>query len=121
MEMGETIEDTLHRGLMEEFGITAEIIRFIGSIKGSFEVKVSEPPYTIYKTTLYFLVRMKTFNPELRSQGDVEKESEIQWLPIEFLIAKMKEQRLRIGSDTLDESVVLENTRRYIKTNNAAQ
>ena len=36
MEMGESIEQALHRGLMEEFGIIGDIITYLGSIKGSY-------------------------------------------------------------------------------------
>jgi len=113
MEMGEKIEDTLHRGLMEEFGITGDIITYLGSIKSEYPVKSSEPYYSIEKTTLYFLVRTKTFKPELRGQDDAEKESEIQWQPIDFLISKMPEQGRKYSS-SLDESSVLEKAKKYI-------
>ena len=113
MEMGEKIEATLHRGLMEEFGITGDIITYLGSIKSEYPVKSSEPHYSIEKTTLYFLVRMKTFKPELRGQDDAEKESEIQWQPIDFLISKMPEQGRKYSS-SLDESSVLEKAKKYI-------
>ncbi len=103
MEMGESIEDTLHRGLMEEFGITGEIITYLGSIKANFPID----EVLIEKTTLYFLVKMKTFKPDLRSSEDIEKESEIQWQTVDFLISKMKGQSLRLNS-TLDESAILE-------------
>jgi 8-oxo-dGTP pyrophosphatase MutT (NUDIX family) len=113
MEMGESIEQTLHRGLMEEFGITGDVITYLGSLKGNYTVKASEPHYSIEKTTLYFLVRMKTFKPELRAQEDAEKESEIQWQPIDFLIPKMKVQGDKFNS-TLDESEMLERSKQYI-------
>jgi 8-oxo-dGTP pyrophosphatase MutT (NUDIX family) len=117
MEMGERVEETLHRGLMEEFGITAEIITYLGSIKSSYEVKVEEPQYAIEKTTLYFLVRMKSFKPELRSQADAERESEIQWQPVDFLVSKMMKQG-RDYNGTLDESSVLEKTKKYLAAGN---
>lgn len=110
MEMGETIEQTLHRGLMEEFGVTGEIVTFLGSIKSNYPID----NILIEKTTLYFLVRMKTFNPELRSQEDAEKESEIQWQTIDFLIPKMIEQEVRLKYSTMDESSVLEKAKAYI-------
>lgn len=114
MERGEKIEDTLHRGLMEEFGITGEIITYLGSLRHDYIVKSAEPNYAIEKTTLYFLVRMKTFKPELRSQEDAEKESEIQWLPIDFLISKMKEQGVRLNESTLDESLILARAKKFL-------
>ena len=109
MEMGESIEETLHRGLMEEFGVTGDIITYLGSIKGNYPID----DVSIEKTTLYFLVKMKSFKPELRSQEDAEKESDIQWQTIDFLIPKMKDQGICL-SITLDESSVLEKARQYI-------
>jgi 8-oxo-dGTP pyrophosphatase MutT (NUDIX family) len=106
MEMGESIEDTLHRGLMEEFGITGDIVTYLGSIKGNYPID----EVSIEKTTLYFLVKMKTFKPELRSKEDAEKESDIEWQTIDFLIPKMIDQAKRLN-ETLDESLVLERVR----------
>ncbi len=103
MEMGETPVDTLHRGLREEFGITADIVTYIGSIKSEYEVGGAP----IEKTTLYFLVRMKSIDITLRSGEDVEAESEMQWHNADFLIEKMKEQAVRLNNSTLDESDVL--------------
>ena len=108
MEMGESIEQTLHRGLKEEFGITGNIVTYLGSLQGEYTVKAVEPTYSIEKTTLYFLVKMKTFKPELRAQEDAEKESEIQWQPIDVLVYKMKEQGVRLNNNTLDESLILQ-------------
>ncbi len=114
VEMGETLEQALHRGLFEEFGVTGDIVTFLGSIKSEYILGGA----TVEKTTLYFLVNMKTFQPELRSLEDVEKESEIQWQDIDFLISKMKNQGLRPRvqpglSDwsSLDESSMLERVR----------
>ncbi|MEK7646268.1 MAG: NUDIX hydrolase [Patescibacteria group bacterium] len=112
MEMGESIEDTLHRGLKEEFGMTGDIVTYIGSIKGNYPIE----DISIEKTTLYFLVKMKTFEPELRATEDAEKESEIQWQTIDFLIPKMKAQVARLNS-TMDESSILERVQNILQNN----
>lgn len=103
IEMGENIEEALHRGLMEEFGITGEIITYIGSLKGYFPTDGVQ----IEKTTLYFTVKLKTFNPELRSKDDIERKVDIQFQDADFLISKMKDQGQRLDQ-ALDESAILE-------------
>lgn len=106
MEMGETIEQALHRGLMEEFGITGDIVTYLGSIRDDYFDPGKE--CKIEKTTLYFLVKTKTFNPDVRKKDDPESSSEIEWKTPEFLIEKMKEQAVRLKLGTLDESSILE-------------
>ncbi len=103
LEMGESIEDALHRGLREEFGITGEILTYLGSIKGN----LPKENMIFEKTTLYFLVKMKTFEPQLRSKEDEENGSRIEWHDVDFLIPKMKEQAGRLNN-TMDESSILE-------------
>lgn len=112
MEMGETIEQTLHRGLMEEFGITGEIIDYIGSTRDEYFDPGKDS--RIEKTTLYFLVKTKSFKPELRSQEDVERESNIEWRSYDYLIEKMKEQGKRFNNDSLNESGIVEKIKNYI-------
>ncbi len=108
LEMGETIEAALHRGMMEEFGSTGEIQTYLGSIKSGYQVTNTNPVVMIEKTTLYFLVKMKTFNSTMRSKEDFAMGSQIEWLPADFLINKMKEWGRRYENTTLDESVILE-------------
>lgn len=112
LEMGETIEAALYRGMMEEFGITGEIQTYLGSIKSSYEVTNSDPVTMIEKTTLYFLVKVKNIDPARRSKEDFAMGSQIEWRPADFLISKMKEWGNRYENTTLDESLILE---RFIK------
>lgn len=116
LEMGETIEAALRRGMMEEFGITGEIETYLGSIKSSYQVTKANPVVMIEKTTLYFLVKTKTFDPILRSKEDFAMGSEIEWLPSDFLINKMKEWGRRYENTTLDESSILERLPKTIKS-----
>lgn len=110
MEMGETIEQTLHRGLMEEFAMTGEIITYIGSIKSTYEIQ----DVPIEKTTIYFLIKATSHKPELRNTEDAEGESEIQWQEPDFLISRMKEAAARYNNSTFDESEVLEKIKSII-------
>ena len=104
LEMGETIEQALHRGLSEEFGITARIVTFVGSIIAPIKRKEVEAQ----KTTIYFLVEPLTFEPEKR-EDDIENSSAIEWKSSEFLIAEMPAQFARLGRRDLDESTVISN------------
>jgi hypothetical protein len=97
----ETLENTLHRGLLEEFGAEAEIINYIGSIQSYFEDKGVK----IQKTTLYFLCKLKTQDLNKRGLGDIE--SQIEWLAPDFLILKMKEQVRKYSRTDIDESTIL--------------
>jgi hypothetical protein len=104
IEPNEALEETLHRGLMEEFGIEADLVDYIGSIQSHFQSKGVK----IEKTTLYFLCKLKNQDLNKRSSGDVEYESQVEWLSADFLIPKMKEQAIKFGRTDVDESKILE-------------
>ncbi|MEK7117959.1 MAG: NUDIX hydrolase [Patescibacteria group bacterium] len=104
IEPNENLESALHRGLMEEFGVEAELVDYTGSIQSHFKSGKVE----IEKTTLYFLCKLKNQDLEKRSRGDVEYESQVEWHTVDFLIPKMKEQVVRFGRTDVDESSILE-------------
>lgn len=104
IEPNETLEQALHRGLMEEFGIEAELIDYFGSIQSHFKSKEAE----IEKTTLYFLCKLVDQDLSKRSKGDVEFESQIEWHTPDFLIPIMKEQAIKYDRQDIDESSILE-------------
>ncbi len=104
IEPNEYLENVLHRGLMEEFGVEAKLVDYIGSIQSHFKSKGVE----IEKTTLYFLCKLKNQDLSRRSTGDVEYESQIEWHTTNFLIPKMKEQTIKYGRTDVDESKILE-------------
>jgi len=106
VESDETLEMTLYRGLLEEFGAEAEIVDYIGSIQSYFKNKGSDTE--IQKTTLYFLCKLRNQDLSRRGTGDVEFESQLEWHPAGFLIPKMKEQSARYGRTDIDESQILE-------------
>ena len=102
IEMGEGLEDAVHRGLQEEFGATAEIVDYVGSIKGSFLYANTG----IEKTTLYFLCKLID-QDETRRTGDIESKTTLEWQTPAFLIPRMQEQSQRLGRTDIDESLVL--------------
>ena len=106
IEENETIEECLHRGLMEEFGMKAELKCYLGSIVSHYSVRDTE--VVVEKTTLYFLCDFISQDESLRSQEDIERESKIQWFDPKELVVKMKEQAKRIGRKDMEESNVIE-------------
>ena len=114
MELGEKIEDTLHRGLKEEFGAEAELIDYLGSNIINYSL---EDNTIVQKTTLYFLCKLKNINVSLRSKDDSESGSEIQWKEIDFLISKFKTQNERLNRNDLDESEILERVKKKLSFN----
>ncbi len=90
MELKETPEQTLHRGLEEEFGMIGEVDRFLGSLTTSFLRGRVE----VQKTTLWFSVMFVSNNlPRHHDEGDSsEANSLLEWYEPNFLIQKMKAQ-----------------------------
>lgn len=107
VEPGETLEAAVLRGLREEFGATAEIVDYVGSIQSHHRHRDVE----VEKTTLYFFCRLVDQDPSRRG-GDIESKTTLEWRPADFLIPKMREQTARFGRTDVDESSVLERARR---------
>lgn len=102
-EQGESFEETVQRGIMEEFGITGEIQRYLGSIQSHFPRWGKE----VEKTTLYFHVVCKNVNPDARSQEDLEYNAETCWVEPHELIRLMDAQQKRYQRTDLCESKIV--------------
>lgn len=107
MEMSETLEDTLHRGLQEEYGAKAEIQDFIGTLIVSYKVDDVD----IEKTVLYFLCSLVSMGD--RNSEDDENQSEIKWMDIDELIDIMEIQGGKYG-ESADESKILKDVKKFI-------
>jgi len=105
IEPNETIEQCLERGLMEEFGITANMVSYLGSIQSRFPIINSE--IKIEKTTLYFLCDLVSLDKNKRKAEDFEASSEIIWVEPNKLIEIMTEQGIKTNREDADESVVI--------------
>ena len=105
IEPNETIESCLARGLMEEFGIKAELNRYIGSIVSKFEIE--DTNIFVEKTTLYFICDFISIDELLRKKDDPEASSKIEWQEPAYLISKMKDQGERLKREDIDESAIL--------------
>jgi hypothetical protein len=108
-EENESPLDTLSRGLREEFGATAFVRHYLGSI-------VCDPnlPYNREKTTLYFLCDVVSQDISKRENTDIEFESTLEWRKPDFLIERMKRQGRETGFEDIDESRIVERAKRYI-------
>ena len=106
----DSLEQTLYRGMLEEFGIIGEMIDYIGSIQSHFKHKGVE----VEKTTIYFLCRLTEQDLSKRDTSDIEGETEVEWQTIDFLIPIMKSQAKKYGRTDVDESSVLEKIKAYL-------
>lgn len=111
IEPGESIEECLARGLMEEFGAVGNMKSYLGSNVIYFPSGHNIP---IEKTTLYFSCELVSINDGDRIKQDGERDSTITWVKPEELIARMKEQAVRLNESTIDESIIIE---RFLKIN----
>ncbi|MFZ3019977.1 MAG: NUDIX hydrolase [Minisyncoccia bacterium] len=109
IEPNQTLEEALHKGLMEEFGATAKIMDYVGSIQSHF----LDGTTMVEKTTLYFMCKLKKQDTSKRS-GDIESKTELEWQTVDFLIPKMKEQYEKYKRDDVDESKILERIKSLI-------
>jgi len=111
-----SLEENVKRGLMEEFGVEAVIIQFIGTIISYF---INQEKVKIEKTTVYFLCKLeKSDQNKITHPDKFEKQlGIIEWQDINFLIQKMKEQSKRLQKTDYDESIILERTLNYINKN----
>ncbi len=109
-EVGESIMETLERGLNEEFGATATIRHFIGSITA----KIENVDTLKEKTTLYFLCDVVAQDITQREDVDAESSSQVGWYDPDYLIFKMKRQGRETGYEDIDESKILERAKQYL-------
>lgn len=110
VEPGESMEDAALRGIMEEFGSTGVIRRFLGTLVSRF----NRGEHEMEKTTVYFLVDLESFDIDKRALDDAEESSEIRWLSPDYLIKKMQEQGKRYIRTDLDESEILVRAQKYL-------
>lgn len=116
--MRESMEDdespliTLHRGLKEEFGATAQPVAFLGSLSGY----LADPHLSFEKTTLYIACQLIQWNPENRDLSDPEAGSTIEWLDPTILISLMERQGIRFQHRAdADESEMIRRAIPYIQ------
>ncbi len=111
MENDETLLQTLHRGLKEEFGAEAKPIAFLGSLTGF----LYDPVLPFDKTTLYIACELAQWIPSQRNLDDIEATSLIEWLDPNQLIVIMQRQGERFKRVDADESCMIQRALPYIQ------
>lgn len=112
MEDNETPLMTLHRGLKEEFGATAQPVAFLGSLSGWLPDAI----LSFEKTTLYVACQIINWDPESRDLKDPEANSIIEWLKPDVLISIMKQQGIRFKHRVdADESEIIKRALPFIQ------
>ncbi len=107
VEPNEPLEQSVTRGLKEEFGATGEILDYLGP---QF-ISMQREGYSFFKTTLYFLVRLISIDVNSRLDDDPERGSQIQRHDVEFLIQTMQHQIGKDYREDMNESEILERAR----------
>lgn len=115
VEVGESYEQTINRGLMEEFGATGEIITFLGS-RAPEDMWFGEinQPTLVQKTTIYFLVQLKGIDESQRKQDDPESGSKLVWKKPEELATLMQTQGIKYKLNDIDESTIVQKAQNYL-------
>jgi len=102
VEKDESLEHTLQRALIEEVGVLAEPIGFIGSIVGT----IPRHGLLAEKTTIYFLMRYcGPGKPPLYPNEDGH--STIEWYTADFLRLQYSKQPKELLASVLNETKIL--------------
>lgn len=111
VEHGESMEQALVRGAMEEFGAEIKVDHVLEA--KTDEIINEEKTFIWNKTTLYFACSLVELNVRKRDDEDFESSSDIQWQEPGVLVAHMRDQGIRTGRGDLDESVIVELAVKY--------
>lgn len=106
MENNESLEEAVLRGVGEGFGLTGEILKYIGPLT-AIAPGLSGGVRDFEKTTLYFLVRKTGEDASLLVDEGFESLGTIEWKPIDFLIEHMEKEAEKHTRTDLNESAVL--------------
>jgi isopentenyldiphosphate isomerase len=109
-ELGETFEQTLHRGLSEEVGVTAESPGFIGTLVG-FAISGDK---VFEKTVIYFMAHHKeTIAPLYPNEDGI---STVEWHKPEFLLEQTKHLPYDMLHSVLNESTIIKSAQKVLRS-----
>jgi 8-oxo-dGTP pyrophosphatase MutT (NUDIX family) len=103
IERGESAESAARREVLEETGLSGEIVRKIDTIRYSYNARWESPPARIFKIVTFYLLRFTGGDP---AQHDREVDR-VEWFPLEEAIRH---------SSYAQEREILEKARRMIPT-----
>lgn len=106
VESGESMEEALIRGAIEEFGAAIKVDHILEAKID--KIRNDDRDFSWDKTTLYFACSLIELNTRERDENDFESGSEVVWREPQFLIEHMREQGKRTGRGDLDESRIIE-------------
>jgi ADP-ribose pyrophosphatase YjhB (NUDIX family) len=107
LHLGESLEDAVHRGLMEEYGAEGNVVDFLGTIVSHFPSS-QDPTVTIEKTVLYFLVDYISQDESKREEGAVESRSKLLWLTPADLLEKNITQAARYSRTDINDAKIIQ-------------
>lgn len=105
LESEETLEEAIHRGVEEEFGMKGVVDKYLGSLMCEVQKK-ADGEETFQKTTLYYSVRLKEIGK--REVSDEESVSSLEWLTPKELLDIYTFQREHTSRPELDESEIIQ-------------
>jgi 8-oxo-dGTP pyrophosphatase MutT (NUDIX family) len=82
IESGETPELAARREVLEETGLSGDIVTKIDTIKYSYNARWEEPPTRVFKIVTFYLLRFTEGDPS-RHDREVDR---VEWFPIEEAI-----------------------------------
>jgi len=100
----ESLEQTLRRGLKEEFGVRAKPLRYLGSLESAF---VNWEGVRVHKTTLYFLCKpLGVPRKHTTTERHYSATGAPEWQSVPFLIRQMRRQAKILKRTDFDESEI---------------
>jgi 8-oxo-dGTP pyrophosphatase MutT (NUDIX family) len=107
LEDGETLQEAVLRGCLEEYGATGVIEKYLGA---KIDIIVT-PTKDFQKCTLYHAVRLTSLGE--RTGTDAEKTTELEWYSPTDLLMLLDRQCAQTTRPELDEREVI---RRFIES-----
>jgi 8-oxo-dGTP pyrophosphatase MutT (NUDIX family) len=101
----ETLEDALHRELMEETGAKGRVKRYLGVTLMPFRWggRPGSPLY--HKAMLWHEIELLSIDDKLRAQNDDESESSVLWLPKDKATERFQRQGRELDDWDFSEAV----------------
>lgn len=114
---GETMEETLERGLLSEMGAKGDIMTYIGSLQSTdtWWADIGKPT-EVEKTTVFFLIELTNYAESDRDQKDAsEGTSEVGFKSYEDLYTAFEQEYEKYKHDFFNFAPLLKRSQEYIQ------